>query len=117
VISETDGPKVLATQPISFTIDSQSKTVSNFTLPSGYPVYCAPRGIGDAQSVTATISQGKFRAVLPIYTSHHRRQGSVTVTGLFGLHNTENGKVTTHFAAADRHACNGVAAYKTTAKK
>ena len=115
-IEETDGSKVLASQPFSFTVDQQARTVSNFTLSSGYPVYCAPRGIGDAQSVTATISNDKFRAVLPIYAPHHRRQGSLTVTGLFGLHNSEAGNVTTHFKAADRHACNGVAAYKTRTK-
>jgi hypothetical protein len=114
-IVETDGKKVLASQPILFMVDHKGRTVSNFTLSSGYPVYCTPKGIGDAQSTSATISQGKFRAVLPIYAAHNRRQGSVIVTGVFAPHNHESGNVTTDFTAASRHSCNGTAAYTTKA--
>jgi hypothetical protein len=114
-IVETDGKRVLASQPISFMVDHQGRTVSSFTLSSGYPVYCAPKGIGDAQSTTAKISRGKFRAVLPIYAAHNQRQGSVIVTGTFAQHNRESGNVTTDFTASSRHSCNGTAAYTTKA--
>src|ERR1700744_2702192 len=79
-ITETAGSKVLASQRIFFTVDRQGKTVSDFTLPDGYSVYCAPKGIGEVQSTTARVfASGKFTASLPIYAKHHQRQGSLIV--------------------------------------
>ena len=116
-ITETAGAKVLASQRINFTVDGQGKTVSNFTLRDGYPVYCAPKGIGEAQSTTARVSPpGTFTAKLPIYAPHHRLQGNLIVTGTFAAHNLESGQVKTMFMAASRKSCNGTAAYKTKAK-
>jgi len=116
-ITETSGTKVLASQPILFTVDRKGKTVTNFTLRNGYPVWCAPKGIGEAQSTTARVlASGKFKAELPIYAAHHRRQGSLVVTGTFAPHNLESGTVKTVFIAASRHSCNGAAHYKTKAK-
>jgi hypothetical protein len=115
-ITETQGTKVLASQPISFSVDTNGKTVSNFTLHKGYPVYCQPHGIGEAESVTAKIKGGKFRAVMPV-TRNKKRQGSVTVTGIFASHGLESGKVITHFASAQRSKCNGSTKYQTQAKQ
>ena len=116
-ITETAGSKVLASQRIFFTVDRQGRTVSNFTLRDGYPVYCAPKGIGEVQSTTARVfKSGKFKAKLPIYAKHHHRQGSLIVTGMFARPNLESGTVKTDFRAASRHSCNGSAGYKTSAK-
>ena len=116
-ITETSGSKVLASQRIFFTVDRQGKTVSNFTLRDGYPVYCEPKGIGEVQSTTARVFRsGKFKAKLPIYAKHHQRQGSLIVTGMFARPNLESGTVKTDFTAASRHSCNGSARYKTMSK-
>jgi hypothetical protein len=115
-ITETAGTKVLASQRIFFTVDPLGKTVSDFTLRDGYPVYCAPKGIGEAQSTTARVASGRFTAKLPIYASHHRLQGRLIVTGTFALHNLESGMVKTTFTGASRQSCNGTAHYKTQAK-
>lgn len=115
-IVETAGRKVLAHQPIFFTVDRHGRTVGNFTLRKGYPVYCAITGIGEVQSTVARVfASGKFVAKLPIYAAHHRRQGSLIVTGTFAPHNLESGMVKTVFTAASRHSCNGIAHYRTRA--
>lgn len=113
-ITETAGTEVLASQPISFSVDALGKTVSNFRLRRGYPVYCEPFGIGEAVSVTVKIRGGAFRAVMPI-TRNKRRQGSVTVTGRFKSGGLESGIVITHFLNPRRRRCNGTAKYRTQA--
>jgi hypothetical protein len=116
-ITETSGTKVLASQRIVFTVAGGGKTVYNFILRDGYPVYCDPRGIAEVQSATAKVySTGEFTAKLPIYAKHHRLQGDLIVTGAFTPHNGEYGTVKTLFMAADRKSCNGTAAYKTKTK-
>src|ERR1700722_20098982 len=116
-ITETSGTKVLASQRIFFTVDRQGKTVSNFTLRDGYPVYCAPKGIGEVQSTTARVfASGKFKARLPIYAKNHKRQGSLIVTGTFAPGELESGMVKSIFMGASRHSCNGTAHYKTRVK-
>lgn len=113
-ITETAGKKVLASQRIFFVVDHRGKTVSDFTLRDGYPVYCSPKGIGEVQSTTARVfASGKFKAQLPIYAKHHQRQGSVIVTGTFAAHDLESGTVKTDFTGASRQSCNGSAQYKT----
>lgn len=110
-IKETFETKVLATQPIAFTVDPKGKTVSNFLLHKGYPVYCTPAGIGEAVSVTAKIEGGGFRAVMPIMRLK-QRQGSVTVTGSFGRHGLASGMVITHFMNSRHARCDGTTNYR-----
>lgn len=113
-ITETAGKKVLASQRIFFRVDRKGRTVRDFTLRDGYPVYCNPKGIGEVQSTAARVFvSGKFRVKLPIYAKHHHRQGSLIVTGTFAPHDRESGLVKTMFTARSRQSCNGTAHYTT----
>lgn len=100
--------------PISFKVSSNGKRVSNFKFPNGYPVYCQGGGFGQLQAATSPITNnGTFTVKLPIYFAPaHSHQGFVIVSGKFGMHGKESGKVTTDFTGS--HVCNGTATYTTT---
>lgn len=99
------------TFPITFTVSKNGKKVHDFSLPSGYPVYCEGGGFGEAQDATAKVSsKGTFTAKLPIYFAPtHDHEGFVKVTGKFGKKGHESGKVITEFSGAT--TCNGTSKY------
>lgn len=115
-IQRVIGGKVVGTFPISFKVSSNGKKVSQFSLPSGYPVYCEGGGFGTTQKASAKItSKGRFKAKLPIYfepTNSH--EGFVKVSGKFGAKKHESGTVITEFTNSP--ICNGTSKYKTRAK-
>lgn len=93
----------------------QLRKVHDFSLPSGYPVYCEGGGFGEAQDATAKISsKGTFTAMLPIYFAPtHDHQGFVKITGKFGKKGHESGKAITEFTTSK--TCNGTSKYTTKA--
>ncbi len=99
------------TFPISFQVSKNGKKVHDFSLPSGYPVYCEGGGFGEVQKATAKVSsKGTFTAKLPIYFAPtHQHQGFVKITGKFGKKGHESGKVITEFSTSD--TCNGTSKY------
>jgi hypothetical protein len=99
------------TYTIAFEVSANGKKVHDFSLPSGYPVYCEGGGFGEAQDATAKISsKGTFTAKLPIYFAPtHDHEGFVKITGKFGKKGHESGKVITEFSTAD--TCNGTSKY------
>jgi hypothetical protein len=99
------------TFPISFEVSKNGKKVQDFSLPSGYPVYCEGGGFGEAQTATAKISsKGIFTAKLPIYFAPtHDQQGFVKITGKFGKQGHEGGTAVTEFS--DFKTCNGTSRY------
>jgi hypothetical protein len=101
------------TFPITFEVSKNGKKVHDFSLPSGYPVYCEGGGFGEAQDATAKISsKGTFTAKLPIYFAPtHDHQGFVKITGKFGKKGHESGKVITEFSTSK--TCNGTSKYTT----
>lgn len=103
------------TFPITFEVSNNGQKVHDFSLPSGYPVYCEGGGFGEAQDATAKISsKGTFTAKLPIYFAPaHDHQGFVKVTGKFGKTGHESGKVITEFSSSK--TCNGTSKYTTKA--
>lgn len=103
------------TFPISFEVSANGKKVHDFSLPSGYPVYCEGGGFGEAQDATAKItSKGAFTAKLPIYFAPtHQHQGFVKITGKFGKKGHESGKAITEFTTSK--TCNGTSKYSTKA--
>lgn len=102
------------TYGISFKVSGSGKRVSNFTLSSGYPVYCQGGGFGVVQAASGAISKrGTFTVKLPIYFAPaHQHQGFVIITGSFAGHGRESGKVKTDFTRSA--TCNGTSSYKTT---
>lgn len=96
---------------ISFQVSKNGKKVHDFSLPSGYPVYCEGGGFGEAQDATAKVSsKGTFTAKLPIYFAPtHDHEGFVKITGKFGKKGHESGKVITEFSTSD--TCNGTSKY------
>jgi hypothetical protein len=104
-----------STFPISFDVSQNGKTVSDFSMPSGYPVYCEGGGFGEIQAAKAKVSkQGTFTAKLPLYFApEHEHQGFVKVTGKFAKKGHESGKVITMFKKST--ICNGTSKYKTNA--
>ena len=100
---------------IAFEVSANGKKVHDFSLPSGYPVYCEGGGFGEAQDATAKISsKGTFTAKLPIYFAPtHDHEGFVKVTGKFGKKGHESGKVITEFSTSK--TCNGTSQYTATA--
>ena len=103
------------TFPITFEVSKNGKKVHDFSLPSGYPVYCEGGGFGEVQDATAKISsKGTFTAKLPIYFAPtHDHQGFVKITGKFGKKGHESGKVITEFSTSK--TCNGTSKYTATA--
>jgi hypothetical protein len=103
------------TYPIDFKVSQSGKKVDDFSLSSGYPVYCQGGGFGEAQEATAKISaKGTFTAKLPIYFApSHEHQGYVKITGKFGDKGHESGKVITEFTKSK--TCNGSSKYTATA--
>jgi hypothetical protein len=101
------------TLPISFKVSGNGKHVGSFTLSNGYPVYCQGGGFGALQPASGTITKrGTFKVKLPIYFKPaHSHQGFVIVTGSFGKHGRESGKVTTDFTHSG--SCNGTSRYTT----
>jgi hypothetical protein len=101
------------TFPISFEVSKNGKKVHDFSLPSGYPVYCEGGGFGEAQDATAKVSKrGTFTAKLPLYFAPtHERQGFLKITGKFGKKGHESGKAITDFTRAK--SCNGTSKYTT----
>jgi hypothetical protein len=99
------------TLPITFEVSSNGKKVQDFSLPSGYPVYCEGGGFGETQDVTAKISsKGTFTAKLPIYFAPtHDHQGFVKITGKFGKKGNESGTAITEFSSFK--TCNGTSKY------
>ena len=99
------------TYPITFEVSKNGKKVHDFSLPSGYPVYCEGGGFGEAQDATAkTSGKGTFTAKLPIYFAPtHDHQGFVKITGKFGKKGHESGKVITEFSTSG--TCNGTSKY------
>lgn len=106
-----------STFPISFQVSKNGKKVHDFSLSSGYPVYCQGGGFGEAQEATAKISkQGTFTAKLPLYFAPtHDHQGFVKVTGKFGKKGHESGKAITEFTGGSLTGCNGTSKYTTKA--
>ena len=102
-----------STFPISFEVSKNGRKVHDFSLPSGYPVYCEGGGFGEAQDATAKISnKGTFTAKLPLYFApSHEHQGFVKITGKFAKKGHESGKVITEFTKAK--SCNGTSNYST----
>ncbi len=103
------------TYAITFEVSKNGKKAHDFSLPSGYPIYCEGGGFGEAQDATAKISsKGTFTAKLPIYFAPaHQHQGFVTITGKFGKKGHESGQVITEFSTSK--TCNGTSKYTTTA--
>ncbi len=99
------------TYPIAFEVSKSGKKVHDFSLPSGYPVYCEGGGFGEVQGATAKISsKGTFTARLPIYFAPtHEHQGFVKITGKFGKKGHESGKAITDFSTSN--TCNGTSKY------
>ena len=99
------------TFPITFEVSKNGKKVHDFSLPSGYPVYCEGGGFGEAQDITAKISsKGTFTAKLPIYFApNHEHQGFVKITGKFGKKGNESGKAITEFSSFK--TCDGTSKY------
>ena len=99
------------TFPITFEVSKNGKKVHNFSLPSGYPVYCEGGGFGEVQDATAKVSsKGTFTAKLPIYFAPtHDHQGFVKITGKFGKKGHESGKAITEFSTSK--TCNGTSKY------
>lgn len=99
------------TYPIMFKVTKSGKQVEDFSLPSGYPVYCEGGGFGEAQDATAKVTPGgTFMAKLPIYFAPaHEHQGFVKITGKFGKKGHESGKVITDFTTSK--TCNGTSKY------
>ncbi len=65
------------------------------------------------QAGSSAVTKGKFTVKLPIYFAPtHQHQGFVSVTGTFGKHGKESGKVKTDFTTS--RVCNGTATYTTT---
>lgn len=102
------------TYSISFKVSANGKHVSKFVLTNGYPVYCQGGGFGAVQPGSGTISKrGTFQVKLPIFFAPtHEHQGFVIVTGTFGRHGKEHGRVRTDFTTA--MSCNGTSGYSTT---
>ncbi|HEX3692848.1 MAG TPA: hypothetical protein VHU13_05835 [Solirubrobacteraceae bacterium] len=102
------------TYTISFKVSANGKKVSDFRLLSGYPVYCEGGGFGEVKSASGKVTdKGTFTVKLPIYFAPtHQHQGFVIVTGSFGEHGKESGKVKTDFTKAA--TCNGTSSYSTT---
>jgi hypothetical protein len=96
---------------ITFEVSKNGKKVRDFSLPSGYPVYCEGGGFGEVQDATAKISsKGAFTAKLPIYFAPtHEHQGFVKITGKFGKKGHESGKAITEFSTSK--TCNGSSKY------
>lgn len=101
------------TYPISFKVSGNGKRVGNFTLLSGYPVYCQGGGFGTVQPASGTITKhGTFKVRLPIYFAPaHQHQGFVIITGSFAKHGKESGRVMTVFTHSG--GCNGTSSYTT----
>ena len=103
------------TYTITFEVSKNGEKVEDFSLPSGYPVYCEGGGFGEVQDATAQISsKGTFMAKLPIYFAPtHEHQGFVEITGKFGKKGHESGKAITDFSTSN--TCNGTSKYTTKA--
>jgi hypothetical protein len=113
-VERFNGKTYRSTLPISFKVSSNGKRVSNFTMSSGYPIYCQGGGFGALQPASAKITnRGTFKVKLPLFFAPaHQHQGFVIVTGKFGANGKESGKVTTAFSKAT--GCNGTSKYSTT---
>ena len=101
--------------PISFKVSKNGKQVTAFTFTSDYPVYCQGGGFGSPQSRSAKVSRkGTFKVKLPlVFAPTHQDQGNLVITGKFGRHGTESGKLTTDFTTSP--TCNGTSKYATRA--
>lgn len=100
------------TYPIKFKVSKNGTHVGGFVIPT-LPIYCQGGGFGVPQSVVAKITNGTFKAKLPIYFAPaHSTQGYLTVTGKFAKGGKESGKATTTFSHAT--SCNGTSTYSTT---
>jgi hypothetical protein len=112
-VVHSNGHTYRSTFTISFRVSASGKQVSGFTFAQNYPVYCQGGGFGSPQPKQGRVStKGTFEVKLPLYFApRHQNQGSLVITGKFGQHGTESGKVTTDFKNAT--SCNGEAGYNT----
>jgi hypothetical protein len=102
--------------PISFKVSGDGRHASNFTLNFGYPVYCKGAGfpILGASKAAAISRNATFTAVVPLLAPRtYKPSGSLIVTGTFGAHGKETGKVTTRLPRKFAKRCNGTSPYST----
>lgn len=102
---------------ISFKVSKNGKSVSGFKLPQSPPFYCQGGGFPHiGKSPRAKVSKkGTFTAKLPLLAiGTNKPDGSVIVTGKFGKHGKESGKVKTAIAGKFGSQCNGSSSYSTT---
>jgi hypothetical protein len=100
---------------ISFKVSSNGKKVSGFNIPSP-PVGCQGGAFGSASGGTATVSKkGTFKVTLNIvFAPQHKTNGTVLVTGKFGQHGSESGKISSTFTGKDFTAsCDATKSYST----
>lgn len=100
---------------ISFKVSSNGKKVSSFNIPSP-PAGCQGGGFGSASGGTATVSkQGTFKVTLNIvFAPEHKTNGTVLITGKFGKHGRQSGKISSTYTGKDFPAsCNATKSYST----
>jgi hypothetical protein len=102
------------TFPISFTVSKNGKRVSSFELSDSYPVYCQGGGfptLGNGGS-GAIAKKGTFTVKLPLRNVRtNAAEGSVIVSGKFGIGGSASGKVKTDITGSAFRTCNGTSPF------
>jgi hypothetical protein len=107
--------KSLSSDTVSFKVSANGKKVSGFAIPNP-PVGCQGGAFGSASGGTATVStQGTFKITLNlVFAPEHRTNGKVVVSGRFGKHGTESGKISSVFTSKTfSTSCNASVTYST----
>jgi hypothetical protein len=102
------------TFPIRFTVSKNGKKVSSFKLSESYPVYCQGGGfptLGNGGS-GAIAKKGTFTVKLPLRNVRtNAAEGSLIVSGKFGVGGSASGKVRTDIAGSAFKTCNGSSSF------
>jgi hypothetical protein len=107
---------VSSSQTVSFKVSSDGKKVTGLKGPEFPPNTCGSGGPPPGQSVApASISNGKFTAVIKYKTATKHVFAKVTVKGKFKKNKKEAGTMRTHFTAAGGTMCEKTFAYSTKA--
>lgn len=86
-------------EAISFKISATGKKVIDLSVETPFKCNGGCGGVGSPKAGSASISKGKFKAVLeiPAPGAGATAEGTDTVTGTFGKHGQAKGTVTSHF--------------------
>lgn len=100
---------------VSFKVSSNGKNVSGFNVPNP-PAGCQGGAFGSATGGSAKVSKkGTFKVTLNlVFAPQKKTNGTVLITGKFGKHHSESGKISSNFTASGfPKSCNATKSYST----